>query len=57
MPLFLMSEWKLARHDTVGALRALKDAEAIVRRSQLDYSKTIASVRALIVNRQFQALP
>ena len=57
MPLFLTSEWKLARHDTVGALLAVEAAEAIAQRSGLDYSKAIASVRALIANRQTQALP
>ena len=56
MPLFLLSEWKLARMDIDGATRALEAAENVARRSWRDYSKTIASVRALI-NEQANEVP
>ncbi len=55
MPLFLMSEWKLARQDANGALRALEAAETVARHSRRDYSKMIARVRALINERKLGA--
>lgn len=54
-PLFLMSEWKMDRHDTAGAMAALQRAEALASNSRRDYSVIIARVRTRVNEQKVEA--